>query len=139
MHKSYLANHWKVIREFFQILGFTNIDDKNILFSNIVSKTFTQSCERFIEVLDQSLLLFGFKSCAKVTSDLNSAIRAINAIVGNWCGYTVKINRKKIGSKEKQVWERSYQINWQLHDDLGFEDKGTPELLPYRSKTDNDI
>ncbi|GBC39147.2 hypothetical protein GLOIN_2v1790944 [Rhizophagus irregularis DAOM 181602=DAOM 197198] len=124
LHKSYSANHWKVIRELFQILGFTGIDDKRIFSSNIISETFTQSCERFIKVLDQSLLLFGFKSCAKVTSDLNSAIRAINAIAGNWCGYTVKINRKKIGPKEKQVWERSYQINRQPYDGLGFGDKG---------------
>ncbi|POG58028.1 hypothetical protein GLOIN_2v1790944, partial [Rhizophagus irregularis DAOM 181602=DAOM 197198] len=123
LHKSYSANHWKVIRELFQILGFTGIDDKRILSSNIISETFTQSCERFIKVLDQSLLLFGFKSRAKVTSDLNSAIRAINAIAGNWCGYTVKINRKKIGPKEKQVWERSYQINRQPYDGLGFGDK----------------
>ncbi|GBC19783.2 hypothetical protein GLOIN_2v1842826 [Rhizophagus irregularis DAOM 181602=DAOM 197198] len=99
LHKSYSANHWKVIRELFQILGFTGIDDKRIL----------------------------------------STIRAINAIAGNWCGYTVKINRKKIGPKEKQVWERSYQINRQPYDGLGFGDKGTPELPPYRPKTDNDI
>ncbi|GBC19776.2 hypothetical protein GLOIN_2v1842826 [Rhizophagus irregularis DAOM 181602=DAOM 197198] len=57
LHKSYSANHWKVIRELFQILGFTGIDDKRILSSNIISETFTQSCERFIKVLDQSLLL----------------------------------------------------------------------------------
>ena len=62
-----------------------------------------------------------------------------NAIAGNWCDYTVKINRKKIGPKEKQVWERSYQINQQPYDSLGFEDKGVSELPPYRSKTDNDI
>ncbi|CAB4387887.1 unnamed protein product [Rhizophagus irregularis] len=80
-----------------------------------------------------------FPSHAKVTSDLNSAIRAINAIAGNWCGYTIKINRKKIGPKEKQVWERSYQINRQPYDGLGFGDKGALELPPYRSKTDNDI
>src|SRR2546423_15034601 len=67
LHKLYSANHWKVIRELFQILGFTSIDDKRILFSNIVSETFTQSCERFIELLNQFLLLFSFKSCVKVT------------------------------------------------------------------------
>ena len=131
-----------VIKEFFQILDFASIDDKYILFSNIVSEIFTQSYKRFIEVLDQSLqslLLFGFKSRAKVISDLNSAIRAINAIAGNWCGYTVKINRKKIKLKEKQVWEHSYQINWQPYDSLSFGDKGAPELPSYRPKTDNDI
>ena len=87
----------------------------------------------------QLLLLFGFKSHAKVTSDLNSAIRTINAIAKNWCGYTVKINRKKIGLKEQRVWECSYQINRQSYDGLGFGDKGAPELPPYRPKTDNDI
>ncbi|RIA86586.1 hypothetical protein C1645_829048 [Glomus cerebriforme] len=78
-------------------------------------------------------------SHAKVISDLNSVIRAINAIAENWCGYTVKINRKKIGPKEKQVWERSYQINQQPYDSLGFGDKSIPELPPYRPKTDNDV
>ncbi|CAG8678593.1 1608_t:CDS:2, partial [Racocetra persica] len=78
----------KVIRELFQILGFTGIDDRHILSSNI--------------------------SCAKIISDLNLAIRAINAIVGNWCSYTP-------------------------YDGLGFGDNGTPELLLYRPKTDNDI
>ncbi|CAG8448738.1 3917_t:CDS:2 [Cetraspora pellucida] len=75
LRKNYSANHWKVIRELFQILGFIGIDDKHILSSNI--------------------------SHAKVTSDLNLAIRAINAIVENWCGYTIKINRKKVGPKEQ--------------------------------------
>ncbi|CAB4374880.1 unnamed protein product [Rhizophagus irregularis] len=105
----------------------------------MVSEAFTQSCERFIEIRDQSLLLFGFKSHAKTTPDLNSAIKAINAIAGNWCGYTVKSNRKKIGSKEKQVWERSYRINRQPYKGLGFGDKGAPELPPYKPRTDNDI
>ena len=101
MHKAYSANHWKIIRELFQILSFTDIDDKHILFNNIVSEIFIQSCKRFIEVLDQSLLLFGFKFCTKVILDLNSAIRVINAIARNWYSYTVKINRKKIRPKEK--------------------------------------
>ena len=103
MRKLYSANHWKAIRELFQILGFTGIDDKRILPGNIVSEAFVQSCERFIEIRDQSLLLFGFKSHAKAIPDLKSAIKAINAIAGNWCGYTVKSNWKKIGPKEQQV------------------------------------
>ncbi|CAI2183106.1 9325_t:CDS:2 [Funneliformis geosporum] len=40
LHKSYSANHWKVIRELFQILGFTGIDDKHILYSNMISEAF---------------------------------------------------------------------------------------------------
>ncbi|CAI2194284.1 11078_t:CDS:2, partial [Funneliformis geosporum] len=70
LHKSYSANHWKAIRELFQILGFTGIDDKRILSGNM--------------------------------PDLNSVIKTINAIADNWCGYTIKNNRKKIGSKEQQ-------------------------------------
>ncbi|CAI2166889.1 5732_t:CDS:2 [Funneliformis geosporum] len=101
LRKSYSAKHLEVIQELFQILGFTGINNERILSDSMVSEAFTQSYKRFIEVLDQFLLLFGFKSHAKVMSDLNSAIRAINTIAGNWYGYTVKINRKKIGPKEK--------------------------------------
>ncbi|CAG8601647.1 23256_t:CDS:1 [Gigaspora rosea] len=67
LHKLYSANHWKAIRELFQILGFTGIDDIRTLSGNIISEAFTQSCERFIEIRSQSLLLFGFKS---LTGDL---------------------------------------------------------------------
>ena len=139
LHKSYSANHWEVIRKLFQILGFTGIDDIRTLSGNIISEAFAQSCERFIEIRSQSLLLFGFKSRAKEKPDLISAIKTINAIAGNWCGYTVKSNRKKIGPKEKQVWEYSYRINRRPYKGLGFGDKGAPELPPYRPKTDNDI
>ena len=83
MHKSYSANHWKVIRELFQILGFTGIDDKRILPGNIVSEAFAQSSEKFIEIRNQSLLLFSFKSRAKEKPDLISAIKTINAIASN--------------------------------------------------------
>src|SRR2546421_12529965 len=76
LRKSYSANHWKAIRELFQILGFTDIDDKRILPGNIVSEAFVQSCERFIEIRDQSLLLFGFKSQTNAIPDLKSAIIA---------------------------------------------------------------
>jgi hypothetical protein len=31
LHKSYSANYWKAIRELFQILDFTGIDDERIL------------------------------------------------------------------------------------------------------------
>ncbi|CAI2185657.1 16791_t:CDS:1 [Funneliformis geosporum] len=41
LHKSYSANHWKDIRELFQILGFTSIDNKHIISGNIVLKAFT--------------------------------------------------------------------------------------------------
>ena len=54
-----------------------------------------RSCEKFIEIRNQSLLLFGFKSHAKEKPDLKSVVKAINAIAGNWCGYTIKSSRKK--------------------------------------------
>ncbi|CAI2198235.1 15988_t:CDS:2, partial [Funneliformis geosporum] len=105
LRKTYSANHWKIIRELFQVLGFTGIDDRRTLSGSIISESFTQSCERFIEIRNQSLLLFGFKSRAKEKPDLNSAIKAINAIAGNWCGYTIKSERKLVGPKEQRIWE----------------------------------
>ena len=83
MHKSYSANHWQVIRELFQILGFTGIDDMCTLLSNIISEAFAQLCERFIKIRSQSLLFFGIKSHAKEKPDLISAIKTINAIASN--------------------------------------------------------
>ncbi|CAI2172031.1 5012_t:CDS:2 [Funneliformis geosporum] len=100
LYKSYLANYWKAIRELFQILSFTGIDDKYILSSNMILEAFTQLCERFIEIQNQSLLFFSFRSHAKERPDLKLAIKVINAISDNWYGYTVKSNQKKIGSKE---------------------------------------
>ena len=44
-------------------------------------------------------MLFEFKSYAKETPDLKSAIKAINAIAGNWYGYTIKSDKKRIGPK----------------------------------------
>jgi hypothetical protein len=99
-----LTNHWEVIQELFQILGFTGIDDKHTLFDNTISESFTQSCKRFIEIWNQSLLLFSFKSHIKKTSDFYSAIKIINVIAGNWCGYTVKSNKKRIKLKRQQVY-----------------------------------
>ncbi|GBB88983.1 hypothetical protein RclHR1_15600005 [Rhizophagus clarus] len=103
LRKSYSANHWKAIRELFQILGFTGIDDKRIL------------------------------------PDLHSAIKTINAIAGNWCGYYVESDKKRIGPKGQQVRQYSYRINRRPYNDTGFRDKGVPELPPYRLKTDNEI
>src|SRR3954462_4277977 len=139
LHKSYSFNHWMVIRELFQILGFTGIDNKRTLSSDTASESFMQSCEKFIEIRNQSLLLFGFKSCAKETPDLHSAIKTINAIAENWCGYTIESDKKIIGPKGQQVRQYSYQINHQPYNSIGFGDKGAPELLPYRPKTDNVI
>ncbi|CAI2195675.1 3548_t:CDS:2 [Funneliformis geosporum] len=83
LQKYYSENHWKVIRELFQVLGFTDIDDRRILSGDTVSESFIWSCESFIEIQNQSLLLFSFKSCAKKIPDLKSAIKVINAIADN--------------------------------------------------------
>jgi len=58
-----------------------------------------RSCKKFIEIRNQPLLLFSFKSRAKETSDLHSVIKTINAIAGNWCGYNVESNKKRIRPK----------------------------------------
>ncbi|CAG8709612.1 21107_t:CDS:2 [Gigaspora margarita] len=55
-----------------------------------MAKTFEQSQEKIIKIQENALLLFGFKSRAKGTPDLKTIVKLINAIVGNWCGYTVK-------------------------------------------------
>ncbi|CAG8808589.1 33142_t:CDS:2 [Gigaspora margarita] len=109
-------------------LRFTGIDDKRTLPGDTASESFMRSCERFIEIRNQSLLFFGFKSRAKETPDLYSAIKMINAIASNWYGYTVESDKKRIGPKGQQPY-----------DGLGFGDKGAPELPPYRPKTDNNI
>ncbi|CAI2178663.1 18386_t:CDS:2 [Funneliformis geosporum] len=64
-------------------LRFTDIDDKCTLSSNTASESFMRSCEKFIKIQNQSLLLFSFKSHAKETPDLHSAIKTINAIASN--------------------------------------------------------
>nr|CAG8587740.1 8386_t:CDS:2 [Entrophospora candida] len=60
--------------------------DERILYDDQVKVAFETSRERFIELRNQSLLLFGFKSRAKEMPELESAIKAINAIAGNYCG-----------------------------------------------------
>ncbi|CAG8825093.1 28263_t:CDS:2 [Gigaspora margarita] len=47
LHKLYSANHWKAIRELFQILGITGIDDIRTLLGNIISEAFAQLCLGF--------------------------------------------------------------------------------------------
>ncbi|GES92569.1 hypothetical protein GLOIN_2v1762477 [Rhizophagus clarus] len=109
LHKSYSAKHWEVIQELFQILGFTGIDDKRTLSSDTASESFMRSCEKFIEIRNQTLLLFGFN------------------------------DKKRIGPKGQQVRQYSYRINRQPYNGISFRDKGAPELPPYRSKADNEI
>nr|CAG8676619.1 13836_t:CDS:1 [Entrophospora candida] len=123
LRKTYSANHWEAVRRLLQSLGFTGIDDKRILSDDQVKVAFEASREKFIEIRSQSLLLFGFKSRAKEMPDLNSAIKAINAIVGNWCGYTIKSERKLVESKGQQIWKYSYQINRKAYNSCGFDNQ----------------
>ena len=95
MYKSYSANYWKVIQEFFQILGFTGIDDKHTLSSDIVSESFIWFCKRFIEIQNQSLLFFSFKSYVKETSNLHLAIKTINELLTIGVGIPLKVIKKE--------------------------------------------
>ncbi|CAG8631602.1 3266_t:CDS:1 [Diversispora eburnea] len=130
------------------------MDDKRILSDDQVKVAFEAFREKFIEIRSQALLLFGFKSRAKEISDLKSAIKAINAIVGNWCGYTINSERKLIGPKEKRVWKYSYQINRKLYKGRGFNNQEevmtnklnnpeyrskVPVLPSYKSKVNDKI
>ncbi|CAG8682673.1 17353_t:CDS:2, partial [Cetraspora pellucida] len=71
LHKFYSAKQWKAVHNLVQLIGFKDIDDTNIL-------------------SEDALLLFGFKTRAKGISDLNATIKFINAILSNWCGYTIR-------------------------------------------------
>ncbi|CAG8593211.1 8186_t:CDS:2, partial [Scutellospora calospora] len=56
-------------------LGFIGIDDKCILSDDQIKVIFEASRKKFIEIRSQSLLFFGFRSCAKEIPDLKSAIK----------------------------------------------------------------
>ncbi|KAF0469682.1 helicase: PROVISIONAL [Gigaspora margarita] len=71
--------------------NFENLVAKNLRKTYLVKIAFEASCEKFIKIRSQALLLFGFRSHAKEILDLKSAIKAINTIVDNWYGYTIKI------------------------------------------------
>ncbi|CAG8634115.1 42958_t:CDS:2, partial [Gigaspora margarita] len=57
LRKTYSVNHWEAIKIAFEA-----------------------SCEKFIKIRSQALLLFGFRSHAKEILDLKSAIKTINTI-----------------------------------------------------------
>ncbi len=82
------------------MLSFTDIDDMHILTGNIISELFIHLYERFIEIQNQSLLLFNFKFHTKKKLNLNSIIKTANAIASNWYSYTIKSDKKRIGFKE---------------------------------------
>src|SRR6185436_17489618 len=108
LHKFYSAKQWEVVNNFVQSLGFIDIDDTNILSGDDVVKVFKQSQEKIVKIREDALLLFGFKTRAKGLPDLNATIKFINAILSNWCGYTIKSEQRLSRSKDQRVWKRSY-------------------------------
>ncbi|CAG8853807.1 19499_t:CDS:1, partial [Gigaspora margarita] len=112
---------WEAIHNLIQSIGFSDIDDMNILSGDNVAKTFEQSREKIIKIREDALLLFGFKTRAKGMPDLNATIKFINAILSNWCGYTIKSGRIKEGPKDQRVWKSTYWIYRVPRDGAGFE------------------
>ncbi|RIB16920.1 hypothetical protein C2G38_2188684 [Gigaspora rosea] len=121
LHKFYSAKQWEAVHNLVQSIGFSDIDDTKILSGDDVAKAFEQSCEEVVKIREDARLLFGFKTRAKGTPDLNATIKFINAIAGNWCGYTVKSDETHVGSKGHQVRKRIYWIDHKAYDGCGFE------------------
>ncbi|CAJ0873573.1 5298_t:CDS:1 [Entrophospora sp. SA101] len=121
LHKFYSAKQWEAVHILVQSIGFSDIDDTNILSGDDVAKTFEQSQEKIIKIQEDALLLFGFKTRAKGTPDLNATIKFINAILGNWCGYTIKSEQMLLGPKDQRVWKRTYWIYCVPDNGAGFE------------------
>jgi hypothetical protein len=53
--------------------------------------------------------------------DLNATIKFINAIVNNWCGYTIKSGETRVGSKGHQIRKKTYWIHRVPPNGAGFE------------------
>ncbi|CAJ0830395.1 12886_t:CDS:2, partial [Entrophospora sp. SA101] len=111
LHKFYSAKQWEAVRDLFQSIGFSGIDDTEILSGDDVAKTFEQSWEKIVKIREDALLLFGFKTRAKGLPDLKATVKLINAIVGNWCGYTIKSGETRVGPRTNRVRKKTYWIN----------------------------
>ncbi|CAG8825047.1 46398_t:CDS:2, partial [Gigaspora margarita] len=101
----------EAVRDLFQSIGFSGIDDTKILSSNDVAKTFEQSQEKIIKIREDALLLFSFKTRAKGLPDLKATVKLINAIVGNWCGYTIKNGETHVAGFETQERIKAIKLN----------------------------
>ncbi|CAG8821937.1 42975_t:CDS:2, partial [Gigaspora margarita] len=99
LHKFYSAKQWEAVRDLFQSIGFSGIDDTKILSGDDVAKTFEQSREKIVKIREDALLLFDFKTRAKGLPDLKATVKLINAIVGNWCDYTIKNGETRVGPR----------------------------------------
>ncbi|CAG8573368.1 2268_t:CDS:2, partial [Scutellospora calospora] len=86
---------------------FSDIDDTNILSGDDVAKTFEQSQEKIVKIQEDTLLLFSFKTRAKGLFDLKATIKLINAIVGNWCSYTIKSDATRVEEAKLRCSESS--------------------------------
>ncbi|CAJ0835973.1 13410_t:CDS:2 [Entrophospora sp. SA101] len=139
LHKYYSVKQWEAVHNLFQSLGFTGIDDERILSGDDVAKAFKELQEKIIKIRQDALLLFGFKSRAKGTPDLNATIKFINAVVGNWCGYAIKSKRKREGPKGQQVWKQIYWIDRKPYSETGFNEARAPILPPYKPESVNEI
>lgn len=98
---------------------------------------FKKSLKNIIEFRNKlAYPLFGFKSQAKKDPDLTATIKMINAISHEWCGYTVKSERHRVGPKNQRSWKRTYWIDHRPYGNkpnkCGFGDKNTPILPPYK-------
>src|SRR5438128_11633669 len=89
LHKFYSAKQWEAVHNLVQLIGFRDIDDMNILSGDDMAKVFKQSQEKIVKIREDALLLFGFKTRAKGMPDLNATIKFINAVMNNWCSYTI--------------------------------------------------
>ncbi|RIB10166.1 hypothetical protein C2G38_210230 [Gigaspora rosea] len=121
LHKFYSAKQWEAVHNLVQSIGFNDIDDTNILSGDDVAKTFDQSREKIVKIREDALLLFGFKTRAKGLPDLDATIKFINAILGNWCGYTIKSGETRVGPRTNRVWKKTYWIHRVPPNSAGFE------------------
>ncbi|KAG9296674.1 hypothetical protein G9A89_009933 [Geosiphon pyriformis] len=122
----------------------------NILSGDDVAKTFEQLREKIVKIRENALLLLGFKTRAKGLLDLNATIKFINAVMGSWYGYTIKSGATCVGSKEHQVWKKTYWIDRNPYCGAGFNNQEViarkleycpiaPVLPSYKSKVIDEI
>ena len=102
LYHLHLTRQQEAIQELFRSLGFIDMNDTRILSGNIVAKAFEQSREKIIKIRQETYSLFGFKSRAKGIPNLNATVKLINAISGNWYGYTIKSSRNRKVQKSNE-------------------------------------
>src|SRR6185369_9389372 len=77
LHKFYLAKQWEAVHNLVQSIGFSDIDDMNILSGDDVAKAFKQSREKIVKIREDALLLFSFKTRAKGLPNLKATIKLL--------------------------------------------------------------